>query len=62
MVEVVRDLAVEEEIVGGNSWEGPTTAEAGGSRTMKRFMLGSVGKLRAGGSFGRLWGWCGSLH
>lgn len=46
----------------GNHREGCTTAEVGGSRTVNRFMLGSVGKFRTGGSFGRLWDWYGGLH
>lgn len=57
-----RDLGLEEETVGGNSWEGPTRAEVGGSRIMNRLVLGSVGKLRTGGSFRRLYSWCGGLH
>lgn len=52
-----RDLGQEEEIVDRNTWEGHKMAEVGGSRTMNRFMLGSVGNSRTGGSFGRLWGW-----
>lgn len=54
-----RDLELEEEMVGGNSWEGPAMAEVGGSRTMNRFMLRSGGNSRTGGSLGMLWGWCG---
>lgn len=57
-----RDLGQEEEIVDRNTWEGHRMAEVGGSRTVNRFMLGSVGNSRTGGSFGRLWGWCGGLH